>query len=109
MFLCPPEYAQPTDTQLSCLPAQDLPQLVPCVQIIWLLTGEWATACDACVLRTGRKDIKLVSLKVAGKEHTDYDVTEKQLTLSKLPQGEFEVEIDVDIKPQARHPSSQSH
>ena len=54
---------------------------------------------------TGRKDIKLVSLKVAGKEHTDYDVTEKQLTLSKLPKGEFEVEIDVDIKPQVRRPS----
>ena len=67
---------------------------------------------SGCTLRclyacTGRKDIKLVSLKVAGKEHTDYDVTEKQLTLSKLPQGEFEVEIDVDIKPQVRRrPSS---
>ncbi|KAK9918305.1 hypothetical protein WJX75_003036 [Coccomyxa subellipsoidea] len=43
----------------------------------------------------GRKDIKLLTVKVAGKElqPSEYDLTEKLLTLSKLPKGEFEVEI----------------
>ncbi len=51
----------------------------------------------------GRKDIKLVAVKVAGKElqSSEYELTDKKLTLSKLPAGEFEVEIEVDIKPQA--------
>ncbi len=55
------------------------------------------------MLVAGRKDIKLVAVKVAGKElqPSEYEITEKKLTLSKLPKGEFEVEIEVDIKPQA--------
>ena len=55
-------------------------------------------------MHAGRKDVKLVGVKVAGKalQPSDYDLTDKLLTLSKLPQGEFELEIDVDIKPQAR-------
>ncbi|BDA49167.1 Aminopeptidase N [Coccomyxa sp. Obi] len=50
----------------------------------------------------GRKDIKLVTVKVAGKElqPSEYELTDKKLTLSTLPAGEFEVEIEVDIKPQ---------
>lgn len=50
----------------------------------------------------GRKDIKLVTVKVAGKElqSSEYELTDKKLTLSSLPAGEFEVEIEVDIKPQ---------
>ncbi|EIE24754.1 aminopeptidase N, partial [Coccomyxa subellipsoidea C-169] len=44
----------------------------------------------------GRKDIKLVAVKVAGKElqPSEYEIAEKKLTLSKLPKGEFEVEIE---------------
>ena len=54
----------------------------------------------------GRKDIKLVTIKVAGKEvqSSEYELTDNKLTLTSLPAGEFEVEIEVDIKPQASPP-----
>ena len=48
--------------------------------------------------------MKLVGIKVAGKalEASEYSVSEKKLTLCSPPSGDFELEIDVDIKPQAR-------
>jgi hypothetical protein len=48
-----------------------------------------------------------VGIKVAGKELSpaDYTLTEKKLTLSGLPKGHFEVEVDVEIKPQASSPA----
>lgn len=63
------------------------------------------------VMVAGRKDIKLLTVKVAGKElqPSEYDLTEKLLTLSKLPKGEFEVEIKVDIKPQASSSQNCQH
>lgn len=50
----------------------------------------------------GRKDIKLVAVKVAGEARTadSYEMTEKKLTLSGLPKGAFELEIETEIKPQ---------
>jgi hypothetical protein len=50
----------------------------------------------------GRKDVKLVAVRVAGKQVSpeDVELSEKKLILSGLPAGQFEVEIDVDIKPQ---------
>jgi hypothetical protein len=52
----------------------------------------------------GRKDIKLVGVKVAGKALAadQYDLTDKKLTLINLPAGAFEAEIETEIKPQAR-------
>lgn len=56
----------------------------------------------------GRKDIKLVAVKVAGEARgTDsYELTGKKLTLSGLPKGAFELEIETEIKPQARQGSA---
>lgn len=50
----------------------------------------------------GRSDVSLVGVKVAGKEwpKDKYEVTPKFLTIKELPSGDFDVEIDVDIKPQ---------
>ena len=50
----------------------------------------------------GRSDIRLVSVKVAGKQLSDseFKLTDKKLTVSSLPSGSFEVEIETDIKPQ---------
>ncbi|GMH38910.1 hypothetical protein BSKO_06808 [Bryopsis sp. KO-2023] len=50
----------------------------------------------------GRNDVSLVSVKVAGTElaKDKYTVTPKLLTIEGLPAGEFDVEIEVDIKPQ---------
>lgn len=52
----------------------------------------------------GRKDIKLVGVKVAGKALAadQYDLTDKKLTLINLPAGAFEAEFETEIKPQAR-------
>ncbi|KAL3133720.1 hypothetical protein ABBQ32_008210 [Trebouxia sp. C0010 RCD-2024] len=49
----------------------------------------------------GRKDIKLVSVKVAGKQLSSgqYQVTDKHLVIEALPSGNFDVEIEVDVKP----------
>lgn len=57
-------------------------------------------------MSTGRKSIELVIIKVAGKEirSSDYDLTEKKLTLLNLPRGEFDIEIEVNIKPQVSCP-----
>lgn len=51
---------------------------------------------------TGRSDVRLVSLKVAGKTLGDdeFQLNEKKLTILSLPEGSFEVEIETDIKPQ---------
>lgn len=48
--------------------------------------------------------MKLMSVKVGGKalDPSEYTVSEKKLTLSSPPSGDFELEIDVDIKPQVR-------
>ncbi|KAG2426656.1 hypothetical protein HXX76_012967 [Chlamydomonas incerta] len=50
----------------------------------------------------GRKDVKLVAVAVAGKklEAGAYELTEKSLKLSGLPEGEFELEIVTELKPQ---------
>ncbi|PNW83979.1 hypothetical protein CHLRE_04g213251v5 [Chlamydomonas reinhardtii] len=50
----------------------------------------------------GRKDVKLVSVTVAGKklEAGEYELTEKTLSLSGLPEGEFEIVIVTELKPQ---------
>ena len=50
----------------------------------------------------GRSDIRLVSIKVAGKQLSDseFTLTDKKLTVPRLPSGSFEVEIETDIKPQ---------
>ncbi|EFJ47753.1 hypothetical protein VOLCADRAFT_81369 [Volvox carteri f. nagariensis] len=50
----------------------------------------------------GRKDVKLVSVRVAGTELStgQYTLTEKQLTLNHLPPGEFELEVVTEIRPQ---------
>ncbi|KAK9846623.1 hypothetical protein WJX81_007796 [Elliptochloris bilobata] len=50
----------------------------------------------------GRKDVKLVAVKVAGEALAadSYELTDKKLTLSGLPKGAFEVEIETEIKPQ---------
>ena len=50
----------------------------------------------------GRKDLTLVSVSVNGKAvpEADYERTDKKLTISNLPQGKFDLEIVVDIKPQ---------
>lgn len=57
--------------------------------------------CLRVVLPLGRKDIKLVSVKVAGKQLSSgqYQVTDKHLVIGNLPSGNFDVEIEVDIKP----------
>lgn len=49
----------------------------------------------------GRKDIKLVSVKVAGKQLSSgqYQVTDKHLVIESLPSGNFDLEIEVDVKP----------
>uniref|UniRef100_A0A7S3VSY4 Aminopeptidase N n=2 Tax=Dunaliella tertiolecta TaxID=3047 RepID=A0A7S3VSY4_DUNTE len=50
----------------------------------------------------GRKDLKLVSLKVNGADvnPSEYNVTEKDLTLAKLPPGPVTLNIVTEIKPQ---------
>ena len=43
-----------------------------------------------------------MAVKVAGEARTadSYELTEKKLTLSGLPKGAFELEIETEIKPQ---------
>lgn len=50
----------------------------------------------------GRKDISLVSVSVNGSAvpKSDYEQTDKKLSISNLPKGAFDLEITVDIKPQ---------
>ena len=50
---------------------------------------------------TGRKDIKLVSVSLAGKELSSgqYQVTDKHLVIETLPKGDFDLEVEVDVKP----------
>ncbi|KAG2426781.1 hypothetical protein HXX76_012837 [Chlamydomonas incerta] len=50
----------------------------------------------------GRKDVKLVSVAVAGKklEAGAYELSEKTLTLGGLPQGKFEIEVVTELRPQ---------
>jgi aminopeptidase N len=50
----------------------------------------------------GRKDVSLVSIKVNGAEvaASNYERTEKTLTVNGLPSGEFELAITTTIKPQ---------
>ncbi|CAK0786230.1 hypothetical protein CVIRNUC_009443 [Coccomyxa viridis] len=50
----------------------------------------------------GRKDLTLISVSVNGKavSEADYERTDKKLTINNLPQGKFDLEIVVDIKPQ---------
>lgn len=50
----------------------------------------------------GRSDVKLISVAVDGKalDSNAYTLTPKLLTLSGLPEGEFDVEIITEIKPQ---------
>ena len=50
---------------------------------------------------TGRKDIKLVSVKLAGKQLSSgqYQVTDKNLVIESLPEGKFDLEVEVDVKP----------
>ena len=52
-------------------------------------------------LGAGRKDIKLVSVKAAGKQLSSgqYQVTDKHLVIENLPSGKFDLEIEVDVKP----------
>ncbi len=54
------------------------------------------------ILCAGRKDISLVSVSVNGNAIAkgDYEQTDKKLRISNLPQGSFDLEITVDIKPQ---------
>ena len=49
----------------------------------------------------GRKDIKLVSVKLAGKQLSSgqYQVTDKHLVIETPPKGDFELEVEVDVKP----------
>jgi len=50
----------------------------------------------------GRKDLKLVSVKVNGADVASdkYEVTEKTLTLKELPAGEYDIQITTEVKPQ---------
>eukprot|EP00201_Polytomella_parva_P017564 CAMPEP_0175071488 /NCGR_PEP_ID=MMETSP0052_2-20121109/19273_1 /TAXON_ID=51329 ORGANISM="Polytomella parva, Strain SAG 63-3" /NCGR_SAMPLE_ID=MMETSP0052_2 /ASSEMBLY_ACC=CAM_ASM_000194 /LENGTH=948 /DNA_ID=CAMNT_0016338669 /DNA_START=224 /DNA_END=3070 /DNA_ORIENTATION=- len=50
----------------------------------------------------GRKDAKLVSIRVNGTDlpSDTYKLTERDLTLLKLPRGEFDLEVVTEIKPQ---------
>lgn len=50
---------------------------------------------------TGRKDIKLVSVSLAGKQLSSgqYQVTDKHLVIETLPKGDFDLEVEVDVKP----------
>ena len=43
-----------------------------------------------------------MAVKVAGEARTadSYELTEKKLTLSGLPKGAFELDIETEIKPQ---------
>ena len=52
----------------------------------------------------GRKDLTLISVSVNGKavSEADYERTDKKLTINNLPQGKFDLEIVVDIKPQVK-------
>lgn len=49
----------------------------------------------------GRKDIKLVSVSLAGKQLSSgqYQVTDKHLVIETLPKGDFDLEVEVDVKP----------
>ena len=71
-----------------------------------VLSCHAASGCQCCrqTLQTtlaGRKDIKLVSIKVAGKQLSSgqYQVTDKHLVIDSLPSGNFDLEIEVDVKP----------
>lgn len=57
------------------------------------------TASSAALI--GRKDIKLVSVKLAGKHLSSgqYQVTDKHLVIEAPPKGDFELEVEVDVKP----------
>lgn len=48
--------------------------------------------------------MKLVSVKINGQDvgENNYQLTEKKLSLSNLPEGDFELEIETEIKPQVR-------
>lgn len=54
------------------------------------------------IVLNGRSDVTLVSLKVGGQEwpQDKYEVTSKFLTIKGLPSGDFDLETEVDIKPQ---------
>jgi aminopeptidase N len=54
------------------------------------------------LLLDGRKDVKLVSIKINGSEvpTEQYTLSEKQLVLKGLPSGEFDLAITTEIKPQ---------
>ncbi|KAK9814410.1 hypothetical protein WJX72_005522 [[Myrmecia] bisecta] len=57
---------------------------------------------NPAVLLNGSKDTKLVGVKVGGKDvpSSQYRVEPKLLTIEGVPAGEFELEIEVEIKPQ---------
>jgi hypothetical protein len=73
------------------------------VSLAGVMSNWLATSCLLCGC-AGRKDVSLVGVKVGSKalSSSDYEVSEKKLTLTAPPAGEFELEINVDIKPQAR-------
>jgi aminopeptidase N len=58
-------------------------------------------AYQECFAGAGRKDIKLVSVSLAGKQLSSgqYQVTDKHLVIETLPKGDFDLEVEVDVKP----------
>ena len=72
-----------------------------------LVLGGYAESCcqyhryASQAMLAGRKDLKLVSVKVAGKQLSSgqYQVTDKHLVIEGLPSGNFDLEVEVDVKP----------
>ena len=55
----------------------------------------------SCYIAAGRKDIKLISVKLAGKQLSSgqYEVTDKHLIIESPPSGNFVLEVEVAVKP----------
>mmetsp|Transcript_7416 Transcript_7416/g.21902 ORF Transcript_7416/g.21902 Transcript_7416/m.21902 type:complete len:899 (-) Transcript_7416:562-3258(-) len=54
------------------------------------------------IFLNGRKDVKLLSVKVDGKalSESDYKLTPESLTISSPPSGTFQMEIETELRPQ---------
>lgn len=65
------------------------------MHVIWTSHGDQHDA------PAGRKDIKLLSVRLAGQQLSsgEFEVTEKHLIVKSPPSGNFDLEVEVEVKP----------